>query len=105
MGSCRSGKGPKIRFEVAGRQHGEFQVGERCLLGARPEHFHLGTGRVNAITATVSNVTYHGNIWHIEVEGAGDFLPPYAGNLDVMTAAATKVGEQLAKELVKEPAA
>jgi acetaldehyde dehydrogenase (acetylating) len=41
----------------------------------------------------------------IEVEGAGDFLPRYSGNLDIMTAAAVRIGEEAARNLIRSGAA
>lgn len=38
----------------------------------------------------------------IEVEGAGDYLPKYSGNLDIMTAAGVKVAEEFAKNLITQ---
>ena len=42
---------------------------------------------------------------YLEVEGAGHYLPVYAGNLDIMTSAALKIAEKIAARLMQKEAA
>lgn len=43
--------------------------------------------------------------FYMEVEGLGDFLPKYAGNLDIMTAAGLRTAELIAEEIRRAEAA
>jgi len=54
-----------------------------------------GHGRFEGVKTTV----------FLEVEGAGHYLPAYAGNLDIMTSAALATGERIARRLLVKEAA
>jgi acetaldehyde/propanal dehydrogenase len=47
----------------------------------------------------IDNETHRVSIY-LEVEGLGDYLPKYAGNLDIMTASAARTAEMFAEALL-----
>ena len=55
----------------------------------------------------VNGPAYDGNFISIflEVAGLGDFLPAYAGNLDIMTAAAARTGDVFAERMLAQEVA
>ncbi len=83
-----------------------------CLTAEKPDEQAI-TASVHAMLAEVQKYVpgyrlkngpvFDGNRVSIflEVEGLGDYLPKYAGNLDIMTAAASRTGEMFAHEMLK----
>ncbi|MFM1907816.1 MAG: hypothetical protein RLZZ591_1493 [Pseudomonadota bacterium] len=82
-----------------------------CLTDAEPDQVRI-TESVHAMIAEVQKYVpgyklvngpvFDGNRVSVfmEVEGLGDYLPKYAGNLDIMTAAAARTAEMFAEEML-----
>ena len=81
-----------------------------CLVQGEPDRAAI-TESVHAMIAEVQKYVpgyrlvngpvFDGNrvTLYLEVQGLGDFLPKYAGNLDIMTAAALRTAEMFAEEI------
>ena len=83
-----------------------------CLTETEPDQAAISQAIAQMITQVqqyvpgyklVNGPVFNGNRVSIfmEVEGLGDFLPTYAGNLDIMTAAAARTAEMFAEQLLK----
>jgi acetaldehyde/propanal dehydrogenase len=82
-----------------------------CLTEDQPDHVRI-TESILAMIADVQKYVpgyklVNGPIYEdnkvsvfMEVAGLGDYLPKYAGNLDIMTAAATRTAEMFAEEIL-----
>ncbi|NMG43842.1 acetaldehyde dehydrogenase (acetylating) [Aromatoleum toluvorans] len=82
-----------------------------CLTDDEPDHARITESILQMIGEVqkyvpgyrlVNGPIYDGNKVSVflEVAGLGDYLPKYAGNLDIMTAAATRTAEMFAEEIL-----
>ncbi|WP_418646620.1 acetaldehyde dehydrogenase (acetylating) [Thauera butanivorans] len=82
-----------------------------CLTEDEPDHVRITESILQMIGEVqkyvpgyrlVNGPIYDGNKVSVfmEVAGLGDYLPRYAGNLDIMTAAATRTAEMFSKEIL-----
>jgi len=82
-----------------------------CLTDAEPDQARITASELAMITEVqkyvpgyrlVNGPLFDGNrvTVFMEVAGLGDYLPKYAGNLDIMTAAATRTAEMFAQEIL-----
>ncbi|WP_079437449.1 acetaldehyde dehydrogenase (acetylating) [Zoogloea sp. LCSB751] len=82
-----------------------------CLTDDEPDHVKITESILQMIKEVqkyvpgyrlVNGPIYDGNKVQVfmEVAGLGDYLPKYAGNLDIMTAAATRTAEMFAEEIL-----
>ncbi len=87
-----------------------------CLVEGEPDQEAITASILAMITEVqkyvpgytlVNGPVFDGNRVSIfmEVEGLGDFLPKYAGNLDIMTAAAARTAEMFAEKLLTQTVA
>ncbi len=81
-----------------------------CLTEGEPDRARIETSVLTMVTEVQKYVPGYrlsaGPVFdgsrisiYLEVAGLGDYLPRYAGNLDIMTAAALRTGEMLAAEI------
>ncbi len=84
-----------------------------CLLEEEPDEVAITTSIQHMIAEVQKYVpgyklkngpVFDGNrvSVYLEVEGLGDYLPKYAGNLDIMTAAALRAGEMFAEQILTD---
>jgi acetaldehyde/propanal dehydrogenase len=82
-----------------------------CLTDEQPDQARISASILQMISEVqqyvpgyklVNGPTFEGNrvTVFLEVAGLGDYLPRYAGNLDIMTAAATRTAEMFAAEIL-----